>query len=135
MSAPDRKEQLEEQLRVASELYLSKKFSATQLKEMSQCKASGGFLLLFESEESLLETITSLSIGDCALGTEKIGPAKFQFLPSEGIAFLYDQMELPSPPIISFDVEKEAVVVSVVCLSGSEEGEGLIYQNVFVFAY
>lgn len=132
MSAPDRKEQLEEQLRVASELYLSKKCSTAQLKDMSQCKASGAFLLLFESEGSLQETITSLSIGD---GAAKVGPAKFQFLPSEGIAFLYDQMDLPSPPVVSFDVDKEAVVVSVVCLSGDAEGEGLIYQNVFVFAY
>lgn len=116
---------LEELLRSSSEAFLGQQGSAA-LKAASQHRPNGSFLLMYESEEVLRATMTNPA------GS---GPGKFQFLPSEGIAFLYEQMGLPPPPGIAFNPASQCVVVAVVCLEGNDGGEGTIYQNMFVYSY
>lgn len=129
--ADDRRELLEKLLQQASEAYLAHRGS-NELKSMTQLKANGSLLVMFDGQQSLLETMALPSAG---------GPGKFQFLPSEGIAFLYEQMGLPPPPNFTFDPKSQCVVVAVVCLNENDDGSpddqasGEIYQNVFVYSY
>lgn len=122
----DNRELLEKLLRDASEAFLSHRGS-DDLRNKTQLKPNGCLLLMYDGQSSLLETLALPS---------STGPGKFQFLPSEGVAFLYEQMSLPAPPGITFDPKTQCVVVAVVCLdSGDAEESGTIYQNMFVYTY
>jgi hypothetical protein len=123
--ADSKQQALEELLRSGSEAFLALK-GADELKNISGQTSSGAFLLMYESEASLTATKANPSTS---------APGKFQFLPSEGIAFLYEQMDLPPPPSITFDPLTQCIVVAVVCLATGEEGEGAIYQNMFVYTF
>jgi hypothetical protein len=122
----DKRELLEKLLQDASEAYLASR-GVEELKSKTQLKSNGTLLLMFDGQNSLLETLALPS---------SAGPGKFQFLPSEGVAFLYEQMSLPPPPGITFDPKTQCVVVAVVCLNeGEGEEPGTIYQNMFVYTY
>lgn len=130
---------LEELLRQSSEAFLSRACGSDQLKAMSQQKASGAFLLLFDSCDSLRSTLADCSDHGTVVDKQVRRPSKFCFMASEGIASLYQQMGLPPPPVISFDAAAQCVVVAVVCVNDQKEqsgdSEGHVYQSVFVYTY
>jgi hypothetical protein len=121
--ADSKQQALEELLRSGSEAFLALK-GADELKEITGQTASGAFLLIYRSKASLTATKANPSTS---------APGEFKFLPSECI--LYEQMCLPPPPSITFDPLTQCIVVAVVCLATGEEGEGAIYEHMFVYTF